>query len=293
MWVSKTKLIPEALLLPDESVSENDPASQPETCVSLLSPEGGLIYIEHLDAEAKSVSCPNTKTPHLVGKHTGDRRAVIFRPRCKLWSCSSCAEINRKLWVFRAINGTRVMLDQGADVAATTLTSHEKLGKRASRAIWPKAWDKLGQRMRRKAQPGKVQYLAVPEQHKDGRMHVHMLVSVKYGKKWWKDNARSCGLGYQADEQEVKTLGIGGYVGKYLGKTIGSVDWPKNARRVRTSQGWPPLPDLSEAEGWTFELIKRRVSLADMAGLLVEGGYTVTMTDHETAWDIVNRELPV
>ncbi|GAI25146.1 unnamed protein product, partial [marine sediment metagenome] len=89
--------------------------------------------------------------------------------------------------------------------------------------------------------------MLISEYHKDGRVHWHMLIDAPVGRRWLKDSAAACGLGWITDCQPVhdsyRTIM---YVAKYLGKTIDNVQWPRNLRRIGTSQKWPVLPDLYE-----------------------------------------------
>jgi len=62
-----------------------------------------------------------------------------------------------------------------------------------------------------------------------------------------KNNARSCGLGYEADVQNIESDGMAAaYVSKYIGKSLGGKPLPSHFRRVRCSQNWASLADLRE-----------------------------------------------
>jgi hypothetical protein len=251
-------------------------------------PQRGLDSLLEQVAENE---CKNPKVPILRGINHERKIAVFFRPRCGLWSCPQCAKINQEIWTWRASLGGRELAKEYGHVDFLTLTSHEKLDAAASVDVWPDAWDKL--RKRAGYHGGELQYFAVPERHKSGRLHVHAIIATRaqLPKKFWKNAARACGMGYQADSQEVENEGgVGGYVGKYLSKTLQYSNWARGFRRVRTSQGWPKLPSLPQEEGWNFETLPKDIALYDALIVASDLGYEVHMTGHKTAWKYVNEK---
>lgn len=204
------------------------------------SPRSGLISsIEQFDGP---IDCPNQHVPYLLGINHVAVKAVIFRPRCKMWSCPVCGRANAWLWAFRAEHGAHTLYDAGKTISFATITSHEKLTPQQTWWVAPRAWMKLQARIRRAAGP--YEYYSVPEEQGSGDMHFHMLITVALGERWWKDNARECGFGYQNDEKEVwKEGGVTRYVVKYLGKSLEITTMPPRTRRVRTSRNWPKLPE--------------------------------------------------
>lgn len=174
-------------------------------------------------------------------------------------------------------------------ISFLTITSNAKLEPQKSIEVFSSAWNNLLRRARRSGSQG--QYMLVPERHKDGRVHGHAIATFNLGTRWWKDNAAETGLGYIAEEEEARTPGGAAfYVSKYLAKSLGVTDWPKNWRRVRTSRGWPKLPELPEAEGWRWQPLDRHVALSDAVQQLERAGYHVVLLDHVAAWDYVGRE---
>lgn len=251
-------------------------------------PQRGL---DSLLEQVAANECKNPKTPILRGINLERKIAVFFHPRCGLWSCPECAKINQEIWTWRAANGGLVLARKFGNVEFLTLTSHEKLGAAASVDVWPDAWDKLRKRAGRAG--GELQYFAVPERHKSGRLHVHAIIATRdeLPLRWWKNAARACGMGYQADLQEVVNEGgVGGYVGKYLAKTLQYSNWKKGFRRIRTSQGWPKLPPLPQAEGWKFETLPSGVALCDALIVSHDLGYETHLAGHKTAWHYVNEK---
>jgi len=172
--------------------------------------------------------------------------AYVFRPDCKCWNCEACAGRLQRHWKARTYEGIATYIDQGYDFKFVTVTSHERVKSLyQTQKIWQSAWPVLRKR---------VQYLyqdwfwvMIPEQHKDGRLHVHMISSAHLGTRWWKDNARAVGLGYIAEEKEFKgdpadPARAASYAGKYLGKQLGVKSWPRYFHHIRTSQHFPELP---------------------------------------------------
>ena len=137
-----------------------------------------------------------------------------------------------------------------------TLTSHEKLSPARSVEVLGHAWNSLNRRLSRQ---GKPEYLLAPEQHRSGKLHVHLLTTAHLPKKWWKDTARSVGLGYQAEVEPISDPGkAADYVLKYVTKSLETQMWPKGFWRVRTSRGWPTPPIQGFFEGWEFEHLPQR-----------------------------------
>jgi hypothetical protein len=59
-------------------------------------------------------------------------------------------------------------------------------------------------------------------------------------------------LGYQAKAQPIlEATHFGGYVGKYLGKALVSMRYPKYFRRVNTSRGWPKPAEVNSPYVWS------------------------------------------
>lgn len=191
----------------------------------------------------------------LIGWDLGSKRALVTRANCDSWSCDECAKRMSDSWAFRAALGTARLLSQGDLVDFVTITSHEKLKNfAATEIVWRDAWAKLYNALKR--QKKDLQYMIVPERHKDGRMHVHALWNAGVSQRWLKNNARKRGLGYQC---KVINIGHQGYaqkyIVKYLGKSLGDFHAP-HFHRVRVSAGWADIasPDNNLA-GLKWEYI--------------------------------------
>ena len=147
------------------------------------------------------------------------------------------------------------MLARGDKVDFVTITSHEALPDFAStEAVWRDAWSKLYAALKRK-QPS-LEYMIVPEKHKDSRMHVHAVWNAGVSQKWLKDNARKRGLGYQAKVVSIsESAPAVRYITKYIGKDLGE-DVPAHFRRVRVSRGWADIsPPVNEYASLRWEYI--------------------------------------
>lgn len=167
-------------------------------------------------------------------------RKLLSRTRCKSWNCTFCAELNRRRWQAFLLD----VLPAVSEVwSFHTITMPAWIRKQkdwddddrtiASLSLIRANWDKLIKRLKRQA--GAVQYFRVFEQHVDGTLHVHILISmhipdeelhtVKKGKKqyhywrWLKDIAPECGFGYMtASENLVAAKAASAYATKYMTK---------------------------------------------------------------------------
>ena len=231
--------------------------------------------------------CPNAHTPHLLGINVNQRRAVVFRPRCKMWSCPVCGPANAWVWSFRASEGAHSLHDSGARLSFWTITPHERLSPGQSWWVMPKAWMKLQARIRRVNGP--FQYFAVPELHKSRKVHIHMITTAEVSGRWLKNNGRECGFGYQNDKREVwETGGVVGYINKYLTKSLTVAGMPARTRRVRTSRGWPQLAPRDPPADWEFSIIPRKKPLLEFAQRLEDDGYIVHLLGSRSAWSVVS-----
>ncbi len=234
--------------------------------------------------------CKTSRRPFILGVNRDTRRAVLFQPRCKMWSCPYCALVNRGLWAIRGFHGAEILAEHGASIDFLTLTSHERLNKNGSIYVFPKAWKKLRQRAARET--GHFDYLLIPEQHQDGRMHIHAIETAHLGQEWWITNARQCGMGWKDEETPVRTpAGAAFYVVKYLTKSIDVLTWPKGFRRVRASRDWPKLPDMPPIPGWTWEVLARRDSIDESLAKYEQAGFEIQMLGSGEAWRFVSGQV--
>lgn len=218
--------------------------------------------------------CDAETRPFIVAEHPTKHKAYVYRPRCKLWSCPYCAEINRQEWVARAIYGAAKLHYAGNSISFLTITSSPKLDAKGTENVFSTAWDKLRRRATRAAGGG--EYFLVPERHADGRIHAHALETFTMGKRWWKDNAAQCGLGFMADEQPARHVAaVAAYGVKYLSKEFAQAEWPAGWHRVRTSRGWPvPLEELKDP-CWKYTVMQTETGAMKRLETLALCGYIV------------------
>ena len=190
-----------------------------------------------------TLSCSAEKLPVLKAFDTSHNEYLLFQPRCKMWQCPYCANINRLLWQARIGHGYEYYNLSGIDGwNMLTITAHPKC-KTFEQCLfpWKNQWSKLSSRMRRKY-PG-FRYVILPECHQDGRVHWHLVASGHIANRWLKDSAASCGLGYMTTSEPVGEMEAAiGYVSKYISKSIYGSKWPRKLKRISTSQKWPDLP---------------------------------------------------
>lgn len=61
-----------------------------------------------------------------------------------------------------------------------------------------------------------------------------------------KDNCAKSGFGHQVKVEKIENSGAAAaYVSKYIGKSLEGVELPKKFRRVRCSNDWEKLADLT------------------------------------------------
>lgn len=221
-----------------------------------------------------------------VNRSTGE--VVYFRPACKQWSCPVCGRLREWYWITTARYGASLFLEQGVALDFITITSHENLNSTGSFAVLGHAWDNLRRRVKREVET--TEYFVVPEPHKDGRWHLHGLVTARLKKKWWKDNARAVGFGFQADAKPVESdAAAANYLTKYLGKSLQNTNLPKHFRRVRLSKGWPELPGLPGTEVWIFAVLEPDTALGWDVSCYQAADFDVVLADEKSAWEWIEK----
>lgn len=203
----------------------------------------------------KLKQCPRQGTPYLVGDSVKQSKRKIFKARCKQWDCPYCAEINANTHYNRIASAIYFYMKEKQEFQFVTITCHEKWrGTDASVKNWRKNKDKLLARVRRrykKDSDSPCNYVYIPECHKDKTIHIHGLFSGDFGTRWWKDNARQCGLGYMAESSKlVGVLQAVNYINKYITKEIGKAQTVKGFRRIAYSQGFRALPRHESDYDW-------------------------------------------
>ena len=236
-------------------------------------------------------SCPNMGTPMLIGDFKAQNNRCIIKARCKLWNCPYCAEINKSEHFNRIATGIQKLIDRGVVFSFVTITCHEKWrGYNASIKNWRGSRDKLLARFRRRyAQDtdGTSHYVYIPEYHTDGTLHIHGIFAGNFKTKWWKDNARACGLGFMAKAERLTTaLQAINYVIKYVTKQVGTAQPSKGFRRINYSKSFPTVQRNLLAGDW--RKFERGESIQDVIVDGIVKGLTVKFdgTDFKTFDDL-------
>lgn len=246
----------------------------------------GLSLIEQLAASSAG-SCKNPKAPILFGMDNKRKKAIVIRSACKLWSCEPCGARKARKWIAKVVNGVNTI--GGQWYFATLTARRDRRTPEQSLKDLRAGWFKLRKRIERKF--GKFEYVRIIEQHKDGCYHFHLIMNAPiptklisatatkdehYYCKYLKDISVACGLGFMADYQPLRsTAGAAYYVAKYLTKSIGenSQGWAKNVHRIRTSNNWTPLPDLTEENEVEWEYMQNHSHLWWTAHIAEDKGY--------------------
>ena len=223
----------------------------------------------------KYIECETGNRPYLLGRSPESGRAVLYRPDCKLWSCTHCANVKAKQWSSRARAAIRDHIERDWHFVTLTLDDQSNDLSRQIQA-WRKSWDVFSKRVRRSVAGDDLMYMVIPElSPSKKRLHAHMIVDWcfernfyktwypakgeyksywKYYSPWLHDNLKSAGLGYIYDIQELSQPDRAAYyVTKYVGKGL-SENFPAGFRRVRVSQNFPTI-DVKEVESeflWTL-----------------------------------------
>lgn len=213
--------------------------------------------------------------------------AVIFRPRCKLWSCESCAVVNQQNWTNRAVHGAHVLQNQGYEIDMVTVTAHEKHDVQRAVNKLPDQWNKLRNRWQRTVD--KPQYMLTSEVGGEGHFHLHMITTGSISERWWKDNARKSGFGFMAKESEsrIEAWKAGFYISKYLSKGMDSHTWEKGFHRVRTSRFWPKMDRLEHELSFTFKPLGKLDTVQRTFHTLAAQGYSVALADEKDSWHVL------
>lgn len=220
-------------------------------------------WLQRLADIPNELQCAKNNRPFLTGLDRESDTAYLMRPACKMWNCPACAARNAKRWIARVIHHiNRTDAENGWFMF--TLTAHEKADNEYKSVLNLRAgWKKLYNRMRDNF--GVSSYVKVWERHADGRFHLHGLVdNAEITKRWLKDNARSCGMGYQVDLHHVDNAGqVAGYIAKYFMKSEEVTartgkDYPKGLRRIEVSRNWTKLPDLVAESNFSWIINQTR-----------------------------------
>jgi len=213
--------------------------------------------------------CENPKSPILLLRLT-DNRYMLMRADCKTYACPTCGKVRKSMHYLRILSGASELHESTElPLCFVTLTSNPKLKTyAATKRVFPLAWKKLS--MRWKREQSTLDYAMSFENHKDGRLHAHMIVLTTVSQHWIKDNAYQCGLGYMAKKRIIRSddnlKQHVGYVAKYATKHAdGSA-----GRNINYSQSYPKLSLLQHnniLEIWRYETLAQALQIVDNLGL--------------------------
>lgn len=211
-------------------------------------------------------NCPNSGVPYLEAINHQAGEKIVIKALCKQWNCEYCGQVNLTTHRARILRGFYELSEQGYKWSWLTLTCHEKTrGLERSVAVWRSAWTRLSQRMRDegKRQGKDIHFVYVPEKHSDGTIHIHGMFPLFLSERWWKDNARACGLGYQVKMVELKTAGLAvWYCTKYMSKHLDDFgEWVKGFRKINYSRSFPAFEKGTSKLEWS--VIPPDVALQD------------------------------
>lgn len=220
--------------------------------------------------------CETPNRPYVIGYNQETKKAVLFQPDCGMWTCPHCAEKRKVHWQIVALNGTNRLLENGLPMQFVTLTSRGGKGRTKERALmhFKENWPKL--RKAAKYAFPQFEYILIPEQHANGILHCHLICSSDLATRFWKDEGYKRGFGYQNKAKPLDSAGyVPAYVSKYIGKDFCHVVWPPNFRRVRSSKGWPPLPENETPEEFLYRVeFDKRTALWEVY-ILRDLGYDI------------------
>ena len=105
------------------------------------------------------------------------KKALIFNPRCKQWTCPSCAEQNKSDWLHVGLKGALELSASGLQLSFVTVTSRGYATPNKSLYFFKENWPNLMRRARyhtQKSPGGKFAFFLIPERTKAGVLHAHM-----------------------------------------------------------------------------------------------------------------------
>jgi len=208
--------------------------------------------------------CPNYSA---VKARDDNGTGYVYRTRCKQWNCEYCAAINARVWQWRIIEEVERHPGDGWHFWTFTLLGQDHVGAAHSMQVWRGVWQKLMQRIKRKATL--TRYIRLFETHADGTFHVHMLANATFtdtkcvvesdGRENWRSATMTAilnelGLGWRHDIRPLRSkrpdlytdaMTIANYVAKYLTKAGQS-----HVRQVLRDAGMGRVRILQASHGW-------------------------------------------
>lgn len=168
-----------------------------------------------------------------------NQQGQVIAMACDKWACPVCGPLQAWRWARRIRFGIALSDEREAYFWTLTLPAWVDTAEKGYE-ILPARWDNLRKHIQRAM--GRWDYAAFVEEHpqRDFIPHMH-IISLKASPERLKDLACHAGFGYMATEDKISGSHAAFYVSKYCSKQGRAM--PKGFRRVRTSQGWPRLPE--------------------------------------------------
>lgn len=222
--------------------------------------------------EYKAPTLCEYKAPYICFKNQTSGAWSLIQSCCNHWDCPRCGELRAKEEYAKIVNGAEALAKQGHTLYFMTVTCRGKEMTTAQAEAGYLEWtNRLLDNMRHKAdRQGKhFAYAQVTERQRRGHPHSHLISTycpsdaVPYLKGQLLPNHRyarhdllwsdwfiaanvSAGLGVECDLSTVKSAAaVSRYVGKYLFKQTALDTWPPRWKRIRYSQNWPKLPEMT------------------------------------------------
>jgi len=182
----------------------------------------------------------------------------IFQACCNHWDCPRCGEMRAKHEYGRIVNGARI-LDANHTLYFYTFTCRGRdLSLDQAQRDYLLWTNRLLSTMRArcKVEGGHWCYVQVTERQKRGHPHSHLLMAwlpkdaqkrqdskgkPYFYSQWFRASHTRAGLGTESKITPVGSVeATAKYIAKYLFKDANFTVMPKNWKRVRYSQNFPP-----------------------------------------------------
>lgn len=216
----------------------------PNSSGSSLSSSSRSATTQPYESSIEGATCPNpvpfrrTWTEKTTGEVRGEKIELID---CKKKLCPVCGpKLKRRL-----VGHFARLFSPLPNLVFVTLTLDPKTGQETgeripvgeTRLYMSHSWSKFRKRMNR---VGGFHYVAVPEQHKDGRTHLHVLVSLPCGvtEEQVRNHWFSSGGGIVMDVRELDREDVSRHVGYAIKYAFKDAAANPHKRNMWASQGF-------------------------------------------------------
>ncbi|MGA9141259.1 MAG: hypothetical protein WBZ29_13620 [Methanocella sp.] len=196
------------------------------------------------------------KCPQPIGYFVkrGDKEKKVKHPaNCNCWSCSVCGPRKQRKFLFCLNQASKAMINEGFRFRGLTLT----LGPNAKNQDLGRYWHRFVMSLKKAGY--NFQYLWVKEFQKNGKLHMHVLITsfipwnvIKY--YWCLATNGTSSIVWIAEAQVKYTAA---YMSKYITKSLVDAPFRKGERRYGMSQGvreeWPIRSKLEKSEESAYE----------------------------------------